>query len=112
LNGVNKLPKPFTKKKTVGIRIPDHPIVHEIIRQLGNPIAVTSLKDSDELLEYTTDPEIIFENWKHKVDLVIDGGFGGNVPSTIIDITGPEPLVIREGKGSLVVLEISANRSG
>lgn len=104
MNGVNKLPKPFTKKKTVGIRIPDNPIVHEIVRRLGNPIAVTSLKDSDEVLEYTTDPEIIFENWEHKVDLVIDGGFGGNVPSTIIDITGTAPVILREGKGSLEVL--------
>lgn len=104
MNGVNKLPKPFTKKKTVGIRIPDHPIALEIVRRLGNPIAVTSLKDSDEVLEYTTDPEIIFENWEYKVDLVINGGFGGNVPSTIIDITGSEPVVNRAGKGSLEVL--------
>lgn len=104
MNGVNKLPKPFIKKKTVGIRIPDNPIVNEIVRLLGNPIAVTSLKDSDEVLEYTTDPEIIFEKWEHKVDMVIDGGFGGNIPSTIIDITGIEPVVLREGKGSLEVL--------
>lgn len=101
MNGVNKLPKPFTKKKTVGIRIPDNAIVKALVEELGNPLAVTSIKDDDPVIEYTTDPEIIFENWHKQVDLIIDAGFGGNEPSTVIDITDSEPVIIREGKGDL-----------
>lgn len=101
LEGSNTLPRIFKNKKTVGIRIPDNGIVKAIIKELGNPLAVTSIKDSDEIIEYTTDPEIIFENWKNKVDLVIDGGFGGNIPSTVVDVTQGYPEIIREGKGSV-----------
>lgn len=101
MEGVSKLPKPFSNKKTVGIRIPDNSIVQAIVEKLDNPMAVTSIKDEDEVIEYTTDPEIIFENWKNKVDIVIDAGYGGNVPSTVVDITDSEPVIIREGKGSL-----------
>ncbi len=104
LEGANKLPKPFKNKKTVGIRIPDNMIVKAIIKELGNPLAVTSIKDSDEIIEYTTDPEIIFDNWHNKVDLVIDGGFGGNIPSTVVDLTDSTPIVLREGKGNLDLL--------
>lgn len=104
LPGANSLPYPFKKKKTVGIRVPDDPIALEIVRALGNPIVSTSIHDEDEILEYTTDPELIFEKWQHLVDIVIDGGYGGNLASTIIDLTTDEPTVVREGKGSLDVL--------
>jgi tRNA threonylcarbamoyl adenosine modification protein (Sua5/YciO/YrdC/YwlC family) len=104
LNGNNNLPKEFKKKTTVGIRVPANRIALEIVRQLGNPIVSTSIHDEDEILEYATDPELIYEKWQNKVDLVIDGGYGDNVASTIIDVTGIEPVVIRVGKGSLDVL--------
>ena len=104
LPGSNKLPKHFKKKKTVGIRVPDNNIIRSIVKQLGHPIVSTSIYDEDEVIEYTTDPELIFEKWKNQVDLVIDGGYGGNVPSTIIDLSGDQAQVIREGKGSLDLL--------
>jgi tRNA threonylcarbamoyl adenosine modification protein (Sua5/YciO/YrdC/YwlC family) len=104
LPGSSNLPKEFKRKATVGIRVPDNNIIREIVRLLGNPIVSTSIHDEDEILEYSTDPELIFEKWQDKVDLVIDGGYGDNTPSTIIDLTGNEPEVIREGKGSLDVL--------
>ena len=97
--GNNDLPKEFRKKKTVGIRVPDNNIALEIVKLLGNPIVSTSIHDEDEVLEYSTDPELIFEKWQHLVDLVIDGGYGDNIGSTIIDLSGYEPVVIREGKG-------------
>jgi tRNA threonylcarbamoyl adenosine modification protein (Sua5/YciO/YrdC/YwlC family) len=101
LPGNNDLPKEFRKKKTVGIRVPDNRIVLDIVKMLDNPIVSTSIYDEDEVLEYSTDPELIFEKWQNVVDLVIDGGYGDNIPSTIIDLSGYEPEVIREGKGSL-----------
>lgn len=104
LPGNNNLPKEFKKKTTVGIRIPDNSIALEIVRQLGNPIVSTSIRDEDEVIEYTTDPELIFEKWQNLVDLVIDGGYGDNVGSTIIDLSGYEPIVIREGKGNLEII--------
>ncbi|MBE9577338.1 L-threonylcarbamoyladenylate synthase [Flavobacterium proteolyticum] len=104
LPGNNDLPKEFRKKKTVGIRVPDNNIAREIVKLLGNPIVSTSIHDEDEVIEYSTDPELIFEKWNNKVDLVIDGGYGDNVASTIVDLTGYEPEVIREGKGSLDIL--------
>ena len=104
LPGNNDLPKEFRKKKTVGIRVPDNQIVIDVVRMLGNPIVSTSIYDEDEVLEYSTDPELIFEKWQNTVDLVIDGGYGDNVPSTIIDLSGYEPEVFREGKGSLDIL--------
>lgn len=104
LPGNNDLPKEFRKKKTVGIRVPDNNIAREIVKLLGNPIVSTSIHDEDDVIEYSTDPELIFEKWQNKVDLVIDGGYGDNVASTIIDLTGYEPEVIREGKGSLDIL--------
>lgn len=104
LPGNNNLPKNFKKRKTVGIRVPDNAIPRAIVGELGNPIVSTSIRDEDELLEYTTDPELIFEKWENLVDVVIDGGYGDNVASTIIDLSGGEPEVIREGKGSLDIL--------
>jgi len=104
LAGSNKLPKEFKKKKTVGIRVPDNNIIRSIVKELGNPIVSTSIYDEDEVIEYTTDPELIYEKWRNQVDLVIDGGYGGNIPSTILDVSGDEIEVIREGKGSLDLL--------
>jgi len=101
LEGNNNLPKEFKKKKTVGIRVPDNSIALELVKQLGNPIVSTSIYDDDEVIEYTTDPELIFEKWQNRVDVVIDGGYGDNTASTIIDLTGNEPEVIREGKGNI-----------
>ncbi len=101
LPGNNNLPTVFKKKKEVGIRVPDNSITRAIVHELGNPIISTSIKDEDEVIEYTTDPELILEKWDNLVDLVIDGSYGGNIPSTVIDLTGDEPVVIREGKGSL-----------
>jgi tRNA threonylcarbamoyl adenosine modification protein (Sua5/YciO/YrdC/YwlC family) len=86
-------------KKTVGIRIPQHPIPLEIVKLLDNPLITSSIKDDDQIKEYTTDPEEIYEDFKHKVDLIIDGGPGGNIPSTIVDFTGGEPVVTRQGLG-------------
>jgi len=103
LPGSNKLPNVFKKKKTVGIRIPDNPIALAIVRELGNPIVSTSIKDEDEVIEYTTDPELIFEKWQNRVDIVIDAGFGGNEASTVIDLTGSSPILIREGKGQPIL---------
>ena len=104
LPGANTLPHPFKKKKTVGIRIPDNSIALEIVEALGNPIVSTSIHDEDDVIEYTTDPELIYEKWKNLVDVVIDGGFGGNQPSTVIDLSNDEIEILREGKGSLDVL--------
>ena len=103
LPGSNNLPKVFKKKKTVGIRIPDNNIIRTLVAELGNPIVSTSIRDEDDVLEYTTDPELIFEKWQGLVDVVIDGGYGDNEPSTVIDLT-EEPAIIREGKGSLDIL--------
>lgn len=102
LQANNKVPKLFqSKKKTVGIRIPENNIIREIIKELGNPIMSSSVHDEDELIEYTTDPELIYEKFKDVVDIVIDGGSGGNEASTIIDCTQDEISIIREGKGVL-----------
>ena len=101
LPGSNNLPKSFKKKKTVGIRVPDNAVANALVVELGNPIVSTSIHDEDELLKYTTDPELIFEKWQNLVDVVVDGGYGGNMASTIIDLSEGEPLVVREGKGSI-----------
>jgi tRNA threonylcarbamoyl adenosine modification protein (Sua5/YciO/YrdC/YwlC family) len=102
LNANSNVPKIFqSKKKTVGIRVPDNKIPIEIVKELGHPILTTSVYDQDEILEYTTDPELIHEKFKDLVDLVIDGGYGDNQPSTILDCTGEEVYIIREGKGKI-----------
>ena len=103
LPGNNKLPKAFKKKKEVGIRVPNNEIILSIVRELGNPIISTSIYDEDEIVEYTTDPELIYEKWGNLVDLIIDGGYGGNIPSTVINLCGDEPELIRQGKGSAEV---------
>jgi tRNA threonylcarbamoyl adenosine modification protein (Sua5/YciO/YrdC/YwlC family) len=104
LKGNNNLPKAFKKKTTVGIRIPDNNIIRTIVKQLGNPIVSTSIYDEDDVIEYTTDPELIYEKWKDKVDLIIDGGYGGNVASTIVDLSDNEINIVREGKGDTEML--------
>ncbi|SCD22232.1 Sua5/YciO/YrdC/YwlC family protein [Proteiniphilum saccharofermentans] len=97
----SSLPKIYKNKKTVGIRIPDNNIVREIVAQLGNPVLSTSVKDDNDEMEYTTDPELIHEKWGEIADIVIDGGFGGVEPSTVVDCTSGEPEIIRQGKGTL-----------
>jgi tRNA threonylcarbamoyl adenosine modification protein (Sua5/YciO/YrdC/YwlC family) len=102
LEANNNVPKYFKgKKKTVGIRIPDNNIIREIVRELGNPIVSTSIHDEDEMLEYSVEPELIHEKYREVTDLVIDGGLGEIIPSTIVDFTGEEPVIIRQGKGVL-----------
>ena len=105
LNANNSVPKLFkSKKKTIGIRVPDNNIARILVEQLGNPLISTSVHDDDEILEYITDPELIHEKYENTLSLVIDGGYGQNEASTIIDCTGNEPEVIREGIGSIDVI--------
>lgn len=104
LNANGTVPKIFkNKKKTVGIRVPDNNICQEIISKLGNPIVSTSIHDEDDIIEYTTDPELIYEKYGHQVDIVINGGFGNNVPSTVIDCTNDDFEVLRQGIGELIL---------
>jgi tRNA threonylcarbamoyl adenosine modification protein (Sua5/YciO/YrdC/YwlC family) len=98
----NKVPKMLnTKKDTVGIRIPNNNIPRQLVKELGNPIITTSVKDEDDLIEYSTDPELIYEKYSSLVDIVIDGGNGNNMPSTIVDCTGSEIEVVRQGMGNI-----------
>ncbi len=90
-----------TSRKTIGIRIPDNNIVREIVRNLQMPLLNTSVHDDDEIIEFTTDPELIYDNYKNTVDLIIDGGYGNNEPSTVVDCTNDEPEIIRQGIGEL-----------
>lgn len=100
LNANKNIPKLFqSKKQTIGIRVPDNNIARTIVNQLGNPMLSTSVHDDDEILEYTTDPELIQERYDGQVDLVIDGGFGNNEASTVIDCTGETPEILRQGIG-------------
>ena len=102
LNANNNVPKILhTRKNTVGIRVPDHKIPRTIVKELGNPILSSSIKDQDGIVEYTTDPEEIYERYKHTTDLIIHSGFGGNIPSTILDCTGNQIEIVREGLGSV-----------
>jgi tRNA threonylcarbamoyl adenosine modification protein (Sua5/YciO/YrdC/YwlC family) len=102
LESSSKVPKILNvNKKTVGIRIPDHRVPRLIVELLGNPLLTASIKDDDTIKEYTTDPEEIYEHLKHQVDLVIDSGVGGNVPSTVVDCTTPEIQILRQGLGDI-----------
>ena len=101
LEANKNLPLAYKGHKTVGIRVPDHSIPQLIVEKLGHPIASTSIKDDDEIIEYSTDPELIAEKYDHLVDIVIDAGYGDNMASTIVDLTSGEPEVLREGKGIL-----------
>lgn len=102
LQGSNSLPKLFKNRKNVGIRIPDNNITLEIVRELGHPIMTSSILMDDRTEEYFTDPELIHEMYDNRVDLVIDGGFGGVIHSTVIDCTGDEPELVRQGAGELI----------
>ncbi|HTO37735.1 MAG: L-threonylcarbamoyladenylate synthase [Dysgonamonadaceae bacterium] len=103
LNTTSTLPRIYKNKKTVGIRVPDNNIIRELVLQLGNPILTTTVRDKeDEILEYATDPELIHEKWGEVVDIVIDGGYGGLEPSTVVDCTGDLAEIIRQGKGELI----------
>ena len=106
LNATSKIPKIFSnKKKTVGIRIADNNIIREIVKQLGSPIVSTSIHDEDDIIEYSTDPELIYEKYSHQVDMVIDGGYGMNVASTVVNCTDDdEYTIVREGKGNLELI--------
>lgn len=102
LEASSKVPKIIhAKKKTVGIRVPEHNIPHMLVAGLGNPIITTSVLDEDDVLEYTTDPELIYEKYKNLVDVVVDGGFGNNIPSTVIDCTAEPMEVLRNGAGDI-----------
>lgn len=102
LKSNNKVPKMFkNRKKTIGVRIPDNNIPLAIVEALGRPILTTSLKSDDEILEYFTDPIDIYDDFEKLVDIVVDGGLGKNVASTVVDCTGHEPIIVREGAGEL-----------
>lgn len=102
LESSSKVPKILdVTKKTVGIRIPDHNIPRTLVAELGNPLITSSIKDDDKIKEYTTDPEEIYEDFKNLVDIVIDGGAGGNIPSTVVDCTGDELTIVRQGLGEI-----------
>jgi tRNA threonylcarbamoyl adenosine modification protein (Sua5/YciO/YrdC/YwlC family) len=102
LEAGSNVPRIFrNRKKTIGIRVPDNRIILEIVRELGNAVLTTSIHDEDEVLDYTTDPELIYDHYKNLVDAVIHGGFGNNIPSTVIDCTGELPVVIRQGMGKV-----------
>jgi tRNA threonylcarbamoyl adenosine modification protein (Sua5/YciO/YrdC/YwlC family) len=106
LDASNQVPKILhSKKKTIGIRIPNHSIPLLLVKELGNPILTTSINDEDEVVEYSTDPELIFEKYENLVDVVIDGGYGQNVASTILDCTGHEIEILRQGLGKLADIE-------
>lgn len=105
LGANNNVPKLLqSNKKTIGIRIPDNNIIREIVKELGHPILSTSIKDDDEIIEYTTDPELIYEKYGDLVDIVIDGGFGDNIPSTVVNCTSGTIEILREGKGDVDLL--------
>lgn len=102
LNANNNVPKIFkSKKKTIGIRVPDNTIAQALVSALGNPLVSTSVRDDDEVLEYTTDPELIYERYHDQVDMVVDGGMGNNEASTVLDCTSGFPELIRLGRGPI-----------
>jgi tRNA threonylcarbamoyl adenosine modification protein (Sua5/YciO/YrdC/YwlC family) len=105
LHAGSKIPKYFNNnRKEVGIRIPDHQIPLKLVELCGCPLVATSIKDEDELIEYTTDPELIYERYKKEVDMVIHSGFGHNIASTVFDCMGNEPVLVREGMGTINIL--------
>jgi len=106
LEASSQVPKILnSNKKTLGIRVPDHNVPRMLVEELGNPILTTSINDEDEVVEYSTDPELIYEKYLHQVEVVIDGGYGQNIASTVLDCTGEEVVVVREGLGRLEDLE-------
>ena len=106
LEASKSIPKLFAgNKKTVGIRVPDHPVPLALVEHLGCPIITTSIHDSDGFLGYPTDPDEIYSDWHDKVDVVIDAGAGGFVPSTVIDCSTGQPILVREGKGDVDLVD-------
>ena len=99
-----KLQKPFEKRKSIGIRIANHPILEGLMDLLKAPLITSSLHDEDEILDYTTDPDLIYERWENYIDLMLEDGFGGNIPSTVVNLCGNELEIIRHGKGDLSIL--------
>jgi tRNA threonylcarbamoyl adenosine modification protein (Sua5/YciO/YrdC/YwlC family) len=99
----SELPKIYKNKKEVGIRVPDNNIIRQLVNELGNPIMTTSVHNDDEVIEYITDPELIYERYEDKVDIVIDGGYGSTDPSTVINCTTDDFKIIRQGKGNLIL---------
>ena len=102
LNATTSLPKIYKNRKEVGIRVPDNSITLKLVNELGNPILTTSVREKDDIMEYCTDPELIHEEYGDIVDLVVDGGYGGLEPSTIVNCTGDEIEIVRQGKGVLL----------
>lgn len=99
-----KLQKPFEKRKSIGIRLANHPILEGLLDLLKAPLITSSLHDEDEILDYTTDPDLIYERWENNIDLMLEDGFGGNIPSTVVNLCGNELEIIRQGKGDLSIL--------
>lgn len=97
------LPRIYKNRKTVGIRVPDNPIVRAMVEALGNPLLTTSVNTPDDAIEYATDPTLIAESYQHEIDLIVDGGYGGFEQSTIVDCTDTEPVIVRQGKGELLM---------
>lgn len=102
LNATTSLPKIYKNRKEVGIRVPDNAITLKLVSELGNPVLTASVRQKDDFTEYCTDPELIHEEYGNTVDLVVDGGYGGLEPSTIVDCTGDEIVILRQGKGELL----------
>ncbi len=106
LEAGSEIPKLFrNNRRTVGIRVPDHAVARAIVTELGHPLAVTSVHDPDDILDYTADPELIHDRHGHQVAMVLDAGLCGLEPSTVIDLSQGEPIVLREGKGSSAILD-------
>ena len=99
-----KLQKPFERRRSIGIRMAHHPILEALMDLVTAPLITSSLHDKDEILDYTTDPTTIYEYWENNIDLMLEDGFGGNIPSTVVDLCGTEPQLVREGKGDLNIL--------
>ena len=99
-----KLKKPFERRRSIGIRMAHHPILEALMDLVTAPLITSSLHDEDEILDYTTDPNTIYEYWENNIDLMLEDGFGGNIPSTVVDLCGTEPQLVREGKGDLNIL--------
>ena len=99
-----KLQKPFERRRSIGIRMAHHPILEALMDLVTAPLITSSLHDEDEILDYTTDPSTIYEYWENNIDLMLEDGYGGNIPSTVVDLCGTEPKLVREGKGNLNIL--------
>ena len=99
-----KLQKPFERRRSIGIRMAHHPILEALMDLVTAPLITSSLHDEDEILDYTTDPNTIYEYWENNIDLMLEDGYGGNIPSTVVDLCGTEPNLVREGKGDLNIL--------